>query len=208
MDCDADIISISLALSEEHYDIDKELNQALKPTSRDAKEKLVFAAAGNWGAYKSRAWPARKQGVIAVHATDGSGKGTKFNPNAQNDLNISTLGKNIEMKWPDLANPGKYKNVYISGSSFATPIAAGIAANVLEFARHRLELSQPKKNRLYSHHGMVKILKEMSCHRGDYDFLHPLDFWRKAIRGGDWKGKILPSDNSENICEVLDYILD
>lgn len=198
-----------MALPKEHYDIDKWLDQALKPTFRNAKEKLVFAAAGNLGPYKSRAWPARKPGVIAVHATDGSGKGAKFNPNPQNSLNLSTLGKYIQMKWPDPANPGKYENVYISGSSFATPIAAGIAANVLEFARHRLELSQSRKDRLYSYHGMVKILKGMSYHRGDYDFLHPLDFWEEAIRGGDWKGLlVLPPDNPENICKVLDYILD
>ncbi|KAK4065581.1 hypothetical protein Trihar35433_7701 [Trichoderma harzianum] len=151
LEWDVDIISISLALSEEHYDINEEITEALSPSSQDANRKLVFAAAGNWGVYKRRAFPARKEGVIAVHASDGSGEGAKFNPNPESKLNLSTLGENIKIRWPDPDNYGDMKDRYISGSSFATPIAAGIAANVLEFARHRLKLNGWKKDAIYSH---------------------------------------------------------
>ncbi|KAI8663494.1 hypothetical protein NCS57_00950600 [Fusarium keratoplasticum] len=198
---DVDIISISLALSEEHYDINEELTQALD------KGKLVFAAAGNPGPYERRAWPARKKGVIAVHATDWSGTGTRTNPNPEGGLNLATLGYNIKMRWPDRNSHGELKNVYISGSSFATPIAAGIAANVLEFARQELEMNEGKKWLLYSHHGMTKILKAMSGQRGDYDFVHPLALWEEAFHGGDWRGLHLPRDNSKNIRKVLNFIL-
>ncbi|PTB51390.1 hypothetical protein M431DRAFT_19399 [Trichoderma harzianum CBS 226.95] len=151
LEWDVDIISISLALSEEHYDINEEITEALSPSSQDANRKLVFAAAGNWGVYKRRAFPARKEGVIAVHASDGSGEGAKFNPNPESKLNLSTLGENIKIRWPDPDNYGDMKDRYISGSSFATPIAVGIAANVLEFARHRLKLNGWKKDVIYSH---------------------------------------------------------
>ncbi|KAL6693875.1 peptidase S8/S53 domain-containing protein [Trichoderma pleuroticola] len=204
LEWDVDIISMSLALSEEHYDINEELTQALSPSSPNAKGKLVFAAAGNQGPYRPRAWPASKKGVIAVHATDGSGEGTKFNPNPESELNLSTLGENIKMRWSDPVNPGQRKNVHISGSSFSTPIAAGIAANVLEFARHRLELNEWKKGLLYSHHGMTKIMKAMSRRRGGYDFVHPLAFWEEAVQGSAWE---LPRNDPQNICQVLNSII-
>ncbi|PKK40870.1 hypothetical protein CI102_14889, partial [Trichoderma harzianum] len=199
-----DIISISLALSEEHYDINEEITEALSPSSQDANRKLVFAAAGNWGVYKRRAFPARKEGVIAVHASDGSGEGAKFNPNPESKLNLSTLGENIKIRWPDPDNYGDMKDRYISGSSFATPIAVGIAANVLEFARHRLKLNGWKKDVIYSHPGMTKILKAMSCRRGEYDFVHPLSFWEEALEGSIWK---LPHNDPQNICEILTRII-
>lgn len=204
LEWDVDIISISLALSEEHYDINEEITEALSPSSQDAKRKLVFAAAGNRGLYQQRAFPARKEGVIAVHATDGSGKGAKFNPNPKGKLNLSTLGRNIKMRWPDPDKPGEMKDTYISGSSFATPIAAGIAANVLEFARYRLKLNGWKKDVIYSHPGMTKILKAMSRRRGEYDFVHPLTFWDEALEGSIWK---LPPNDPQNICEILTNII-
>ncbi|KAK4082401.1 uncharacterized protein Triagg1_2213 [Trichoderma aggressivum f. europaeum] len=151
LEWDVDIISISLALYDEHYDINEEITEALSPSSQDAKRKLVFAAAGNRGPFERRAFPARNKGVIAVHATDWSGGGAKFNPNPEGELNLSTLGENIKIRWPDPDNHGEMGDAYISGSSFATPIAAGIAANVLEFARYRLKLNGWKKDVIYSH---------------------------------------------------------
>ncbi|KAJ4856666.1 ankyrin repeats (3 copies) domain-containing protein [Trichoderma breve] len=204
LECDVDIISMSLLLPREHSGIDKELTETLSPSSQDAKRKLVFAAAGNFGLFKQRAFPARKEGVIAVHAADGSGDEPRFVPNPESkpdpesELNLSTLGENIKMRWPDSDNPGEMKDIYISGSSYATPIAAGIAANVLEFARHRLKMNEWMKDEIYSHHGMAKILKAMSCRRGGCDFVHPLAFWERAFHGGIWETQMLPHDNPLN----------
>ncbi|PNP56272.1 hypothetical protein THARTR1_03797 [Trichoderma harzianum] len=198
LEWDVDIISISLALFEEHYDIDEEITEALSPSSQDAKPKLIFAAAGNERNSELQAFPARKEGVIAVHASDGSGEWVKLNPNSESKLNLTTLGENIKIRWPDPDNSGEMKDIHISGSSFATPIAAGIAANVLEFARHRLQLNEMKKDEIYSHRGMTKILKAMSCRRGEYDYVHPLAFWEAAFPGGAWDGRMLPHNNPLN----------
>jgi hypothetical protein len=67
---------MSIALKEENPDIDQELNEALNPSYDGATSKIVFAAAGNnTGGNARRSWPARRDGVIAVHATDGLGLG-------------------------------------------------------------------------------------------------------------------------------------
>ena len=49
-----------------------------------------------------------------------------------NDINLTTLGAAVESEW-------KSKKVYKSGTSFATPVAAAFAANILEFANFKLE---------------------------------------------------------------------
>jgi hypothetical protein len=203
-----DIITLSIALSEPNYDIDEELNQALYPCSPDATGKIVFAAAGNRGANKPRAWPASKRGVIAIHATDGRGSAVNMNPNREGNLNLATLGSDIKMRWPG-DRPGEFKDVYISGTSFSTPIAAGIAANILEFARNHLKLNRWRKDRFYSHDGMEKILKEMSGRRGGYDYLQPWTLFQTAL-SGDWGDKrdldLTPGD-AENIYKVLNFVV-
>lgn len=199
---DVDIISISLALAEEHDDINEEITQAVSPLYY-TRPRIVFAAAGNEKLHGLRAFPARKEGVIAVHSTDGSGEWVKLNPNPESKLNFSTLGESIRIRWPDPSNPGELKDNYISGSSFATPIAAGIAANVLEFARHR---SMPT-HVVYRPQGMMKILRAMSCRRGEYDVVHPLAFWEAVFDGGTWKGQMLPRKDPQNICKVLKSVL-
>lgn len=208
LEWDVDIITISIALSEKNYDIDEELNQALDPCDNKATGKIVFAAAGNKGANKPRAWPASKKGVIAIHATDGRGSAGNMNPNRVGNVNLATLGCDIKMRLPS-DDPGEFKDVYISGTSFSTPIAAGISANVLEFTRHRLKLNQRRKDRFYSHDGMRKILKEMSGRTGDYDYVQPLTLFNEALSGkwGDKGDLDLAPGDPENICKVLRFIV-
>jgi len=203
---EVDIITISLALSEEDLDIDKELEEVLEPSSNNATRKIVFAAAGqNKGANEELAWPARKEHVIAIHATDGYGTAANINPSGdKKKVNFATLGRNIPMEWFCDGCKGDIR--YISGTSFATPIAAAIAANVLEFASNRLKLTKDQKARLFSHTVMWKILRAMSAPKGDYNYLQPWTMWEKAERG-DWPGLKLEKDNPNNICTVLKSII-
>lgn len=67
----------------------------------------------------------------------------------------------------------KREKVWISGTSYATPIAAGIAANVLEFARHHAEMTPGEREWLYSWWGMSLIFQAMSVYRNGYDYIRP-----------------------------------
>ena len=55
---------------------------------------LLFAAALNDEANLGRVFPAKYPGVFYIHATDGLGNPSKFNPTAdKRDVNFSLLGK-------------------------------------------------------------------------------------------------------------------
>ena len=68
---------------------------------------------------------------------------------------FATLGVAIESAWAG-------QSLYLTGTSFATPIAAGIAANILEFARRKMALSDDKWEQLASYQGMRCAFKLLS----------------------------------------------
>ncbi len=80
-----------------------------------------------------------------------------FNPvPLRDDNNFATLGVTIESMWQG-------QTVYKSGTSYATAVAAGIAANVLEYARQRPELVRTAGQvSLCSSYGMRAMFRLMS----------------------------------------------
>jgi hypothetical protein len=80
------------------------------------------------------------------------------------------LGVSIESKW-------KGRKVLKSGTSFATPIAVALAADVLEFARYTCSLSEYDQERLYSFDGVREILRLISRPRQGYDYVTLLHLW-------------------------------
>ncbi|KAI0198197.1 hypothetical protein F4808DRAFT_436847 [Astrocystis sublimbata] len=156
-----DIISMSFGYYDKNDEIDAAIDRALKA------DKLLFAAASNEGGNRGRSRPARGSGVICVHACDGKGNKGAMNPSPlKKALNFSALGVAVESKWQG-------KTVYKSGTSFATPVAAGIAANVLEFAGSRGRLSPGNMKRLKRFEGMCAVLEDMCTERDGYDYLQP-----------------------------------
>jgi subtilisin family serine protease len=103
------------------------------------KGKLIFAAASNSGGNGRRAYPAKETGVFAIHATEEDGTSPK-DLNAPRDSsadNFATLGCDISSYW-------KGEDVFITGTSFAAPVAASIAANGLAFVRRAPEEFQSR----------------------------------------------------------------
>jgi len=151
------IISMSFGLDIRDTEIDAAIHAAVNANIS------IFAAAANDGGNKPRAYPSsRKHGVMCIHASDGLGNdgGISPTPLSKGD-NFSTLGIGISSKW-------KGEPVHISGTSFATPIAAALAANALEFARHKCGLNEHQQSVLYHSSGVVRFSgswsKEMPGH--------------------------------------------
>lgn len=155
------------------YDMDQAIGSAY------LSNKLLFAAASNYGANKRRTYPANATTVFCIHATDGNGNKSGMDPvPLQNNNNFTTLGVAVPCGYTD------EKENFLSGSSYSTPIAVGIAANILDQASelHRegvLDVDQCK--RLYGYDGMRKVFELMACQTDRYDYLAPWNLWHGAV---------------------------
>jgi subtilisin family serine protease len=171
-----DIISMSFGFPKpaQNYEV---LESAIRRAHQ--AHILMFAAASNGGANNGRSFPARHQQVICIHSTDANGNRSRFSPTAITaDSNFATIGESIESSWPEyLSNPGtnKVSVAHKSGTSFATPIAAGIAAFLLQYARMHLSKDQAKMMKQPLR--MKAVLKEIARYpeghkkRDDYDYI-------------------------------------
>lgn len=128
---EVDIISLSFGSDQAVDTIENVINE-------QANKVLFFAAASNCGGNEPGiSWPARHGSVISIYASDGDGNSYKRNPNPmENHYNLSMLGTAVSGLWPHHLQPsGRYK--YKSGTSCSTPIAAGVAANILTLMRRQ-----------------------------------------------------------------------
>lgn len=149
---------------------------------------IILAAASNGGGNEGRAFPASQDGVLCIHVSDGKGNKVGINPAPVDGDNFSTLGYAIDSKW-------KGEDIYISGSSFATPVAAAIAANALEFIRHNLAGEGDCAKYFYTPRGMKDLFQCLSDHIDGYDYVKP---WKRHL----WDTGTYPEDT----CSALRYI--
>ncbi|RMJ10267.1 hypothetical protein CDV36_010102 [Fusarium kuroshium] len=107
---------------------DSDITEAILMAKKEKPTMLFFAAASNFGKNEPWTYPASDPNVIAVYALDGHGNdsgGTNPSPKEGHD-NFGTLGLGIPVMWDG-------NTIYKSGSSFASPTAAAIAANVIDW---------------------------------------------------------------------------
>jgi subtilisin family serine protease len=179
-----DIISISIGFPQKvpgYKDLELAIERAV------SARVLIFAAASNGGGNNDRAYPARESHVFCIHSTDAKGTRSKFSPTAENFVyNFATIGEAVESFWPtNMCADGEQAVRVKSGTSFATPIAAAIAAFLLLYARVHLEPEQATRLKRYA--AMESLLHEVSKgarakkDRDDYQYLflsrHPDTFF-------------------------------
>lgn len=170
----------------------REYNEPMKAAISNAlhKDTLLFAAASNDGANLGRAFPAKYPSVFCIHSTDGNGNPSAFNPTADDkDVNFSLLGEQVSSHWPIGKNGHNEPVKAMSGTSVATPIAAGLAAAILSFVRQQEQHIAPGSEPplgpwLKDVHSMDMVLKSMVKQRRGQAMttsrLIPLD--RKSTR--------------------------
>ncbi|RYP46073.1 hypothetical protein DL768_007665 [Monosporascus sp. mg162] len=185
-DCNADIIVMSFGLGRTP---DLELQSFIRDLV--TKDKLIFAAASNGGGNEPRAFPANEAGVFCIHVSDGKGNKVGINPAPVDKDNFSTLGNAIDSKWDG-------KEVYINGSSFAAPIAAGIAANALEFIRHTLTGQGDRPDYFYRYQGMRALFCCLSDGMDGYDYVKP---WKRYL----WDDETDPQDTCSALRAIVTY---
>ncbi|KAI1172065.1 hypothetical protein F4777DRAFT_582348 [Nemania sp. FL0916] len=165
---DVDILCMSWGFTSRQDNV----AQAIERASQ--KGKIMFAAASNTGANLPKeievTFPANMPDVICINSTDGFGDKSNFNPPPRKGhYNFSTLGEAVLESW----EPGKRE----SGTSFATPLAAAIAASFIEFLRQgemkRFKLPDRFKEEVRTRDGMLKILAGISRDSGGFSYLQP-----------------------------------
>jgi len=181
----ADIISISLGWK---YASD-EVNSAL--LEAQAKQVLIFAATSNEGVRDPTgiAHPARALTVISVDSASGEGQPSTFNPPTNDAINnkgsrLTAPGENVLSAFPPSLEPSGLKRK--TGTSFATPIAAGVAGLILEFARQPPLSWHPRVARKLKETEVMRPFLNLFCadkhdRESNYWFLHP---W-KLLSSGD-----------------------
>ena len=116
VDAGADIINISLGGSGQSSLVDKALAYAQE------RGVIVVASSGNSGT-EGVMQPAASPGVIAVGAVDAKNQSMNFSTSG-NEVAISSPGYGVNVAYPgDLA-------ARVSGTSFSSPIVAGVIAAV------------------------------------------------------------------------------
>ncbi|KAK1069433.1 hypothetical protein LTR33_010906, partial [Friedmanniomyces endolithicus] len=162
-----DIVSMSFGWPKE--DKSRSISQAIETasTERDGRV-LFFAAASNSGGDYAEWFPASHDFVNAIRATTSEGSFDTFNapPNFSGADVLGTLGIDVLGASRDPENPERSD----SGTSFATPIAAAIAALVLDAAKMNAQASSGQLNNdtygtLRTRQGMRKMFFAESMSR-------------------------------------------
>lgn len=162
--------------------IDKAIDNAIKT----GRPPLFFAATRNDGANKSMAWPARDLSIIGISSATGEGLESTFNTSEEDvPVIFHALGEGVPLGLDSFGKPDK-DTKYVSGTSYATPVAAGLVSNILSCVRMAVKICPEHDRHLYEHipealRGMKGMLKVMSQKmqtkhaRGDKS-LAPWDF--------------------------------
>jgi hypothetical protein len=119
VDAGADLINISLGGFGDSLVVRNAIDYA------SARGTLIVAAAGNNGTDQV-AYPAANQGVIAVGAVDKLGNHLEFS-NTGSKVDISAPGYGVNAAWTN------NQAMSVSGTSFSSPIVAGVFAAVKSF---------------------------------------------------------------------------
>ncbi|ROW09898.1 hypothetical protein VPNG_06356 [Cytospora leucostoma] len=166
------IISLSLGFhkpdSEIRRQIEEELNEA------DKAGIAVFAAASNDGGNFSRAFPAGYGNVICIHSSTADFNKAPYNPTPQGKCdNFSVVGHAIESSWPGPS----YNRKYMTGTSFATPVAVAIVAFMIAYIRRKLPAEYHKL--AMSTTGIKAILRDLVVERDQYDCINPVRYFNE-----------------------------
>ncbi|KAL6872221.1 subtilisin-like protein [Trichoderma longibrachiatum] len=188
-----DIISMSLVFDREEKAVKGALGEVMTKLGERAdapKPVLLFAAASNNRAldlnrigYPAREW----EKVICVNCSTKYDEKSNFSPHGETGAaNLSAIGENIKVACPN-SRGGSWKR--ISGTSFSTPIVAGVAAMLLDFAMQDLtgfsdlEEWNDKKAELWELIGMRSVLKRCmtsAYEDGRYNLVKPWELLSKS----------------------------
>nr|RBQ96670.1 hypothetical protein FVER53263_11628 [Fusarium verticillioides] len=172
-ECGANIVTMSFGFDEEVYIEGKPLiSNAILKAILETNQRIIFlAAAANSGGNKDEMFPACNKNVLSIRGTDDYGTPQGFNPPPDYDADTCFMTLGLDVPGASLVKSDhKGADVCKSGTSVATPIAAGLAAMLLGYARvHEKELQKilgpedsAKLARLWGISGVTSLFKKLA----------------------------------------------
>ena len=128
--------------------------------------KLVLAAASNWGNANPVAYPARHElYTMCIFSTDVCSRASRFNPEHRPDTyNFALLGEGWRL--------GDRKDS-MEGTSVATAAAAGLAALIVDFSRHADNAGIVRVGDVGKMLGMIAVFNAMYVRAGGFKCVIP-----------------------------------
>lgn len=181
IDNEVDVISMSFDWADKQEKLDEQIDLARR------KGILLFAAASNDGnlAPESEIYPASKHAVFCVYSRSGLGARSAFNPwSPKHGKSFMFPGEDVTILDADhkpIKGVQRWSEGDIerrTGTAYATPIAAGTAAMLLDLARQELtelQVLREVERRLKKVEGMSAVLMAMSGEPrdGEYYYVRP-----------------------------------
>lgn len=152
-----DIISMSFGWDQVKRDVDVQIDRARQ------RGILLFAAASNDADFAPEygPFPAFQPTVFCVYSCKATGDRSAFNPRpSKHKINFMLPGEDIAVFDRDMRPLPGFDS--IKGTSFATPIAAGTAALVLELLRLQKQDHDKVEPDLKRYEGMAAVFGKMS----------------------------------------------
>jgi hypothetical protein len=203
-----DIISLSLGFTQDDDEDSDQLREEIRKASGNI---LIFASAANNTSNESKPvrFPARMKEVMCIFSSNSFGRPSDFNPGSKYDRpNLMFPGEKVKGAWPssladdDSFEPRGATYKHQSGTSCSTPIAAAVAAGILEFAWQERVPAVRRVKLLKHYSGMTQIfmrrmVDDYKVGDNSYHYVKP---W-KLISRSCQKDEI-----PVLISDVLDYI--
>lgn len=178
----------------------------IKDAIRDAFHEgtIILAAASNSGVnpHYPISFPANMRQVICIHSSDGEGNPSPRNPPPTPDCNLAVLGEGVAAAWPGGLDTDREDGLRVaSGSSVATPIAAGLASLLIDYASQRGPDHEIVADwrRLKHCDEMRKVFKGMARERAGYFSIAPSSLF-------DYHGERMHQRVSGRISDMLDSL--
>lgn len=181
-------------------------NDEIKVAIRDAFHRgiILVAAASNSGVNPRFpiSFPASMRQVICVHSSDGNGNPSAQNPPATPDCNLAILGEQVAAAWPQRLETGREDKLRVaSGTSVATPIAAGLAALIIEYAAQSGQENEVVTRWMQLRHcdEMRKVFGALARERSGYQSIAPSSLF-------DYHGEEMHQRVAGRINDILDSL--
>lgn len=174
--CEVDIITMAIGFNDYQREVATAISRAR------AKQILVFSAVSNAQNMDSILFPAKDHGqVLGMFSTNGGNRESRdINPSPDDrPHSLAIFGEGVEIA-EDLP--------LVTGTSYSTSIAAGLAATLLDFSRQETDREDISDiSRLEEMGVMTMVFLEMARESSDgrYKCIRPWDLLKSQLRSRD-----------------------